>query len=168
MKILFRPLFLGLFVFWVFFPFLSIIIWSVAAGWRFPWKSAGNRGPPASAPCWWRGSRWCGGCRSAAPRTHPDRGQEAHHCPVARHRNIACLAPDSAFAPPKKSTYQGTVMNTNCQTIVQPDAPPLISIIKNNISSWSIVRFGIWSIWCCNHVACLRTCVRAWRVFSIL
>ena len=36
MKILFRPLFLGLFVFWVFFPFLSIIIWSVAAGWRFP------------------------------------------------------------------------------------------------------------------------------------
>jgi len=36
MKIIFRPLFLGLFVFWVFFPFLSIIIWSVAAGWRFP------------------------------------------------------------------------------------------------------------------------------------
>ena len=32
----FRPLFLGLFVFWIFFPFLSIIIWSVAAGWRFP------------------------------------------------------------------------------------------------------------------------------------
>ena len=36
MKIIFRPLFLGLFVFWIFFPFLSIIIWSVAAGWRFP------------------------------------------------------------------------------------------------------------------------------------
>jgi putative spermidine/putrescine transport system permease protein len=36
MKLLFRPLFLGLFVFWIFFPFLSIIIWSVAAGWRFP------------------------------------------------------------------------------------------------------------------------------------
>jgi ABC-type uncharacterized transport system YnjBCD permease subunit len=36
MKIIFRPFFLGLFVFWIFFPFLSIIIWSVAAGWRFP------------------------------------------------------------------------------------------------------------------------------------
>jgi putative spermidine/putrescine transport system permease protein len=36
MKFLFRPVFLGLFVFWIFFPFLSIIIWSVAAGWRFP------------------------------------------------------------------------------------------------------------------------------------
>jgi putative spermidine/putrescine transport system permease protein len=36
MKVIFRPLFLGLFVFWIFFPFLSIIIWSVAAGWRFP------------------------------------------------------------------------------------------------------------------------------------
>ena len=36
MKIIFRPLFLGLFVFWVFFPFISIIIWSFAAGWRFP------------------------------------------------------------------------------------------------------------------------------------
>jgi putative spermidine/putrescine transport system permease protein len=32
----FRPFFLGLFVFWILFPFLSIIIWSVAAGWRFP------------------------------------------------------------------------------------------------------------------------------------
>jgi len=36
MKSLFRPLFLGLFVFWIFFPFISIIIWSFAAGWRFP------------------------------------------------------------------------------------------------------------------------------------
>lgn len=36
MSFIFRPLFLGLFVFWIFFPFLSIIIWSVAAGWRFP------------------------------------------------------------------------------------------------------------------------------------
>ena len=36
MKLIFRPLFLGLFVFWVFFPFISIIIWSFAAGWRFP------------------------------------------------------------------------------------------------------------------------------------
>ena len=36
MKVIFRPFFLGLFVFWIFFPFLSIIIWSVAAGWRFP------------------------------------------------------------------------------------------------------------------------------------
>ena len=36
MKVIFRPLFLGLFVFWVFFPFISIIIWSFAAGWRFP------------------------------------------------------------------------------------------------------------------------------------
>lgn len=36
MKLIFRPIFLGLFVFWIFFPFLSIIIWSVAAGWRFP------------------------------------------------------------------------------------------------------------------------------------
>ncbi len=36
MKLIFRPFFLGLFVFWIFFPFLSIIIWSIAAGWRFP------------------------------------------------------------------------------------------------------------------------------------
>jgi putative spermidine/putrescine transport system permease protein len=36
MKFSVRPLFLGLFVFWIFFPFLSIIVWSVAAGWRFP------------------------------------------------------------------------------------------------------------------------------------
>jgi len=37
MKFSVRPLFLGLFVFWIFFPFLSIIVWSVAAGWRFPY-----------------------------------------------------------------------------------------------------------------------------------
>lgn len=36
MKIIVRPFFLGLFVFWIFFPFISIIIWSIAAGWRFP------------------------------------------------------------------------------------------------------------------------------------
>ena len=36
MKLLFRPVFLSLFVFWIFFPFISIIIWSIAAGWRFP------------------------------------------------------------------------------------------------------------------------------------
>ncbi len=36
MKLIFRPFFLGLFIFWIFFPFLSIIIWSIAAGWRFP------------------------------------------------------------------------------------------------------------------------------------
>lgn len=36
MKKVARPLALGLFVFWVFFPFISIIIWSFAAGWRYP------------------------------------------------------------------------------------------------------------------------------------
>jgi putative spermidine/putrescine transport system permease protein len=36
MKVTLRPIFLGVFVFWIFFPFLSIVIWSIAAGWRFP------------------------------------------------------------------------------------------------------------------------------------
>lgn len=36
MKVSVRPIFLGIFVVWIFFPFLSIIIWSIAAGWRFP------------------------------------------------------------------------------------------------------------------------------------
>jgi putative spermidine/putrescine transport system permease protein len=36
MKVTLRPIFLGVFIFWIFFPFLSIVIWSIAAGWRFP------------------------------------------------------------------------------------------------------------------------------------
>jgi putative spermidine/putrescine transport system permease protein len=36
MKVSVRPIFLGIFVVWIFFPFLSIFIWSIAAGWRFP------------------------------------------------------------------------------------------------------------------------------------
>lgn len=36
MKLSIRPLFLGIFVVSIFFPFLSIIIWSIAAGWRYP------------------------------------------------------------------------------------------------------------------------------------
>lgn len=36
MKISLRPLSLSFFTLWLFFPFLSIILWSFAAGWRFP------------------------------------------------------------------------------------------------------------------------------------
>jgi putative spermidine/putrescine transport system permease protein len=35
-KLLFRPVFLTLFTLWLFFPFLSIILWSFSSGWRFP------------------------------------------------------------------------------------------------------------------------------------
>ena len=31
-----RPTILGIFGFWLFFPFLSIILWSIGSGWRFP------------------------------------------------------------------------------------------------------------------------------------
>jgi len=36
MKLTLRPIFLGLFIFWLFFPFVSIILWSIGTGWRFP------------------------------------------------------------------------------------------------------------------------------------
>ena len=36
MKSIIRPAFLSAFSLWIFLPFVSIIVWSVAVGWRFP------------------------------------------------------------------------------------------------------------------------------------
>ena len=36
MRFSLRPFFLGMFGVWLFFPFISIILWSFATGWRFP------------------------------------------------------------------------------------------------------------------------------------
>ena len=36
MKSIIRPAFLSVFSLWIFLPFVSIIVWSVAVGWRFP------------------------------------------------------------------------------------------------------------------------------------